>query len=141
MNLEYSEALGEVLQFLKYTEKALIDKIPKKLMEFFERNAVSKSDLNIGTNKKIEQIDLKPKSKALIGMIYRNYWCNADERKLYDEILKKNEEKFQEETREKYNPDNIFKTREPEKEEVNIILYKESIFTRIIQKIKSLLKK
>ena len=148
MNLEYSEAVGEVLQLLKYTEKALIDKIPKKLLEFFERNAVLKSDFNIDINKPIEQINLKQKSKALIGMIYRNYWCDMEERKAYDEILWKNEERFQEEARKKYNPDDIFKPRETAntieetaQEEVNIVPYKESILKKIIQKIKSLLHK
>lgn len=149
MNLEYSEAIGEVLLVLKHTEKSLVDKIPKKLIEFFERNAVSKSDFNIDINTELEQIDLKPKSKALIGMIYRNYWCNAEERKAYDKILRQNEERFQEEAREKYNPDDIFKPKteqintaqDAEKEEVNIVPYKESIFSKIVKKIKDLLSK
>lgn len=147
MNLEYSEAIGQVLQVLKYTEKALVDKIPKKLLEFWERNATSDSNLEINTTEKLDKINLKPKSKALIGMIYRNYWCNAEERKEYDEIVRKNEERIQEEARKKYNPEDIFKSREEVKisddteEKSNIIPYKENIFKKIIQKIKSLLKR
>ena len=134
MNLEYSEALDEVLQVLKYTEKALIDKIPKKLIEFFERNAKTKSELNIDSNIKIEEINLKPKSKSLLGMIYRNYWCDSDERKKYDEILMQNEEKIQLKAREIYNPEKIFedvKKQNIESEENNessIIVYKKNIF-------------
>ena len=143
MNLEYSEAIGETLQVLKKTEKVLIDKIPKKLLEFFERNAAPTKELNIEISKDLTEIDLKPKSKALIGMIYRNYWCDAEERKAYDEILKQNEQKFQESARERYNPEDIFKKTEEkiveEKQEVRLSIYKENIFMKIINKIKSIL--
>lgn len=150
MNLEYREAAGEVLKVLEHTEEGLINKIPKKLIEFWQRNASIESDFKVDTSKRLKELNLKPKSKALIAMIYRNYWCNAEQRKEYDKILKENEEKFQEEARQKYNPDDIFKPiekqhevqideYESEMESVsNIVPYKESIFTKIIQKIKSI---
>lgn len=151
MNLDYKEAVGEVLIILENTEESLINKIPKQLLEFWREIASKDINLEIDTSKSLSELNLKPKTKALIAMIYRNYWCTPEERKEYDKILRENEEKFQEEARQKYNPEDIFKpiVKQPEvladepkiekENEANIMLYKENIFTKIIQKIKSIL--
>ena len=58
-------------------------------------------------------------------------------------IYSNNEQKYQEELKEKYNTDNIFKDRENNDiipKEKSIIKYKESIFKKFINKIKRLLK-
>lgn len=152
MNTEYREAVGEVLQVLKNTEESLVNKIPKKLLELWEKNAITHSELEIDTSKPIEEIKLSEKSKDLLGMIYRNYWCDSEQRKEYDEILRKNEEKFQEKARQTYNPENIFKTiettssiteniEESASNEINIIPYKESFLTKIIERIKIVFKR
>lgn len=151
MNLDYKEAVGEVLIILEHTEESLINKIPKQLMEFWREIASKDIALVVDTSKSLTELNLKPKTKALIAMIYRNYWCTPEERKEYDKILRENEEKFQEAARQKYNPDDIFKpiVKQPEvlkdepeiekENEANIMIYKENIFTKIIKKIKSIL--
>lgn len=150
MNLDYKEAVAEVLIILEHTEESLINKIPKQLMEFWREVASKDISLVVDTSKSLSELNLKPKTKALIAMIYRNYWCTPEERKEYDKILRENEEKFQEAAREKYNPDDIFKpiVRQPEvladepkiekENEANIMIYKENIFMKIIKKIKSI---
>lgn len=157
MGLEYNEAVVEVLDLLNHTELELVEKIPKKLIEFWKKNASNTYKSNIDYNKKIDEMNLKPKTKALIGMIYRNYWCTPEERKTYDEILVQNEKDFQDSAREKYNPDKIFEKPQEDfivrnkfedntlsKEdyrESNIIEYKENIFLKILNKIKEILLK
>ena len=83
----------------------------------------------------------------MIALFHLNYWCNSQEEKeKLKALLKNNEEKHQAEIREKYNPDNLFKNRkqnvvnEPEtiSEPVAMIEYKESIFKRILNKIKDI---
>ena len=91
MNVEYSEAIVEVLELLKHTEKELIDKIPHKLIEFWNKIASNNYKFNINYSEKIENMNLKQKTKALLGMIYRNYWCSPEEIKEYDKILRDNE--------------------------------------------------
>ena len=54
-----------------------------------------------------------------------------------------NEQKYQEELRQKYNPDNIFSKKnkniiEIEDNQTQLIEYKETIFRRILNKIKAL---
>lgn len=71
-----------------------------------------------------------------------NYWCeNENEKFELKQIFKNNEDMYENELRKKYNPDNIFKKHVQEKiikNEVALVEYKESIFKRLINKIKSL---
>ena len=88
----------------------------------------------------------------MIALFHLNYWCDSNEEKeKLRKLFKENENKYQTELCEKYNPDNIFKNRckpNVENQETNnknqekiknakeIIKYKESIFKRILNKIK-----
>ena len=82
---------------------------------------------------------------ALIALLNLQYWCKDEEEK---ERLKKvyanNENKYQEELRKKYNPDNIFKNANAEttKEETALVEFKkEKWFEKIVLFIKNLFKK
>ncbi len=83
-------------------------------------------------------------------MLNLNYWCESEEHK--KELISRyndNEQKYQQELREKYNPDNIFKNNDKKnsiqeeiiENEVALVEYKESIFKKIINKIKSIFRK
>ncbi len=86
-------------------------------------------------------------------MIYRNYWCSIEERPKYDKLLQNNQKKFDDALREKYNPDKIFEKKqtiqtEPEicEEqtqyiEQSITEYKETFFTKIVERFKNFIQK
>ena len=143
VSTEYSEAIVEVLDILHYSENDIIEKIPKKLIEFWERNKSTTYKPNLDHSKPINEMKLKDKTKSLITMIYLNYLCDKTQKKNTQLILKNNEEKYQKELRGKYNPDNIFNGNQVKKEEKEIenytetkqttqmIEYKESLFTKI----------
>ena len=76
-------------------------------------------------------------------VLYKDFICDDVERVKLEKTLSNNEIKYQEELREKYNPDNIFKDRqktteyvETQKENTEMATYKESFFSKIISKIK-----
>ena len=80
--------------------------------------------------------------------MYLNYWCDSEEEKNeLIEIFNENEIKYQEQSREKYNTDNLFKKKEENKdnaeiEKVAIVEYKKQNFIqKIIDKIKKIFKK
>ena len=143
VSTEYSEAIVEVLDILHYSEDDIIEKIPKKLIEFWERNKSTTYKPNLDHSKPINEMKLKDKTKSLITMIYLNYLCDETQKKNTQLILKNNEEKYQKELREKYNPDNIFNRNQVIKEKkeienytetkqnIQMIEYKESFFTKI----------
>ncbi len=105
---DYREALVEVLEILKYASQEDRNKIPKRLLLFFEKNASPNYKFVIDDNKEIKNLKLKPETKGLLAMIYRNYWCTPEERKKYDKILNDNQKLYDTMIREKYNPDKIF---------------------------------
>ncbi len=105
----YSEAATEVLEILKFTNKEDVAKIPKKFLEFLKSCSSKTYKIKFDCRKPISKLDLKPKTHAILGIIYLKYWATADEQKSFRKKLYLNELKHRKEQLEKYNPDNIFK--------------------------------
>ena len=106
---EFAEASAEINEILKYLPKEEVEKIPSKLREFFKEVSSKDYVTNINPNMPLDKQQIKEKTKDIIALIYRNYWCSEEERKELDQKLIENDRNFEEELREKYNPDNIFK--------------------------------
>jgi len=143
MDREYNYAVAELLDLLRNTEDELINKVPTNLIDIWEKQVPEDyKSKDMLTEEDWENIELAQKTKALIGMVYRNYWCNAEERKMYDEILRKNEEKRQAELKEKYKEEDLYRPVHQEEatvdEENEMIVYKDNIIIRIINKIKEM---
>ena len=155
----YKIAMAETLHYLKGINSKDINKIPQKFMDFLEENASKEYICDFDYTKPIKELELKEETKGLIGVICLNYWCDTEEkREKFVKKLNENEQKYQEELREKYNPNNLFKNiNEPERnqqditadnkeetkvEELQMVKYKkESLFKRIIAKIKKFFSK
>ena len=110
-NLTYEVAAAEVLDILNHTRIEDVKKISPKFMEYLKKRASKSYIPNLDHTQKLKDMGLHPKTRALIGLIYRNYFCNESQRKEYDKKLMKAELEHQKELREKYNPDNIFNNR------------------------------
>lgn len=90
------------------------------------------------------------KTIAILAMLNLNYWCE-DEKEKQDliQMYAENDRKREEELREKYNPDNLFKKKDIDAEETTknteckeLIEYKkENFFKMILRKIFSIFKK
>ena len=145
VSVEYSEGITETLDILNHMSVSDVSKISKKFMDFLERNKSKDYVPNLDYSKKLYEMNLKEKTKAILATIYLNYWCNDEQKIEYKKILKENEEKYQKELREKYSTDNIFKRNNIQSKEesviqdnVSIMEYKESVFKKIINKIKKI---
>lgn len=141
VSLEYSEAMVEVLDILDNSEEGIYEKIPKTVIEFWEKNKSSTYKPKLDHSKTLDEMDLKEKTRDIITMIYLNYLCNEEEKKNTLQIIRGNEEVYQEELRKIYNQDDIFKKKQETKTEekikdLTIVKSKETIFTKIINMIK-----
>jgi len=145
VSIEYAEAAVEVLDILKHTRKEDVEKIPKKFIEFLEENSSKTYVSNLDHSKLIKDMVLKQKTQDILGLIYLKYWANKDEAKKFRDKIKENERKHQQELRELYNPENIFKPKMKEKintEETQLqVIPKENFIQQIINKIKEIFKK
>ena len=145
MTLEYKQSLKELDTILNIMGKEYINKIPTKLISFIKKNMDNSYISNINVNIPVNEQLLKNDTRLLLSLIYRSYWCNEEKRKELlekDAYLKSEREK---EIREKYNPDNIFKNKQKNiisenniANSVSMVQYKESIFKRIVNKIKNI---
>ena len=142
-NIEYSNSLYQINEILKYITPNLKARIPKRIISYFETNKSKDFNWQIDKTVPLEKQDLLPITKEILTVLYKDYMCDDIERAKLDKTLNENEIKYQNELREKYNPTNIFKDRqkatetaEKIEENIEIVAYKESFFSRIISKIK-----
>lgn len=146
MDNELMKAYAEVDKILSFMESKYVKKVPKKLREIFKNEKLNDYNPTINKNIPLNEQDLERKTYAILAMLDLNYWCDDEEEK--QELLRaysNNDKKHQEELREKYNPDNMFKnrTKETKEEKVTALVeYKEASFIkRLIDRIKRLFKR
>ena len=140
-------AYAEVVEILDNMSLEDRNKIPKKVYDFFIEKSSKDYIKHLNKNIALCKQDIREDTKEILAILLTNYWCKTENEK--NDLLKlfrENELKYQQELREKYNPDNIFKkcTQENTIEEKNIekefalVEYKESIFKKLINKIKNI---
>lgn len=153
MNQRYREASVDVLDILNHMSLTEQEKVSKKFIDFLKENSSEDYVSNLDYTKSLDEMELSDETRGLISIMYRNYWCTAEEKKELDAKFIENEMKRQEELRERFNPDNVFgsssKSESSEKiesnssEETSIINIekKEGIISKIINFIKGLFSK
>ena len=152
--LEYSEAAVEVLDILDNTNKADVDKIPTSFIKFLVEIASEDYKVDLDHSKLISEMNLKEKTKEILGVIYINWWCDKKHKENYIKQIKELEIKSQKEIREKYNPNKIFENKKKIQEYTNetkvdtvqnktvtMVEHKENILKKIWNKILSLFSK
>ncbi len=142
-NIEYSNALYQINEILKYMAPNLKARIPKKFISYFENNKSQEYNWTIDKSLPLEKQDLLPTTKEILTVLYKDFICDDMERVKLEKTLNSNELKYQEELRKKYNPDNIFEDRQKNTEyakiqtkDTKIVTYKESFLSKIISRIK-----
>lgn len=147
INKEYAMAYKEVIEILKYVPDEDVAKIPQEKLDFYRANMDMSYNYKIDESKEFEKQEMSEITKAVLANIFRDYWATQYQR---ERILAKEKydlEKLEEEKREKYNPDYIFKNRKKEEihiEEINnlpIEVKKEKFYKRLISFIKNLINK
>ena len=139
-------AYAEVDAILELLEDEYVNRIPAQVREFFKKEKNREYILNIRSDIGLDGQKIKAETISLLTLLQINYLCDSEEeRKEILKELQENDRLKEEESREKYNPDNIFKNRNNklEKEEnVAMVEYKEpSFIRRILDRIKILFKR
>ena len=147
MNIKTKEIYSEVYQILNLLGNEYIDKLPTSLINMLREKRETNYNPVYTDNIPLNQQNIKKETMTIIVLLYLNYWCEDDNEILeVKNILRKNENEYQKELREKYNPYNIFKNGIQKTEDIShntikekaMIPYKESIFVKIINRIKDI---
>ena len=122
VNEKYSIAMCETLRYLKGINQDDLNKIPSKFIKFLSDNSSKNYECDFDYTKPLKELNISEEARGIIAMICLNYWCITDEQKeKFKRHLTKNELKFQEEIRRKYDPDNLFKNKVERKNAVDTV--------------------
>jgi len=151
MTIEYNLAMSEVLCIINQSKESYKNKIPKSFLQFIEENADSTYKPNFDINVPLKDLNLRKETKGLLALIYRTYISNEEERQQYDKLLKNNSDIIEKQLNEKYDVYKVFAERQnmnsDQDEKIDnssksMVQYKkEGIFSKILNKIKSLFKR
>jgi len=147
IDVKNANAMSEVLHYLKGIRQVDIEKLPKKFLNFLKENASKDYICDFDYTKPLKELNLLDETKGILGLICLSYWCETEEEKnKFNKRLNENEIKYQEELREKYNPDNIFKNhtktayKRVTENNMLIEIKKETMFTKIKNLIRNIIK-
>lgn len=140
MDNVYSQAFTEVLEVLKNSEKSIISKIPVNFIDFLNKYKDKNYMVEIDFSDENWDDKVKKETQALLALIYRDYIVSQEERERLLIEEREEQKRIEDEIREKYNPDNLFKERvnNNTNNNVEIVKYKESILKKLINKLKSI---
>ena len=151
INTEYREALVEVLEIINHLEEDEKSKIPSEIVEFYEKNKSKTYIPNINFEEEdISKYNIKNKTREILAGIYIDYLCDDEKKKSeYIKKLRNNEYNYEEKKKKSFNQNTIFKnkqTQDLKNEQIQatksmIKVEKQGWFSKILNKIKKILKK
>ena len=120
MEENYAKACTEVLTVLSFLPNKNVHQIPLDTMLFLEENMDKEYKFNIDIDKPFEEQELLDETKAILAILFRDYWANNYQR---ERILAKEQhdrEMMEKEKSIKYNSNDLFKNRNNNKKQENV---------------------
>ena len=141
----YKNAFKEVYVILDSLVEEDYKKIPPELIETIYQNMNQDYKYELDEEQELSTQKMLPETKAILFNIFRDYLSTEEQKQKIIRMQKEERQKNELKKREQYNTDvfaNKEQTNNPEiqKEQVSLIKYKESIFKKIINKIKNIFK-
>lgn len=142
------QAYTEIGCLLKFFPISYIEKLPNKLLEIINANADRKYIINVDPTKKINEQKISAQTKKILAVLTYNYWSNNEQKENLKSKLYINEQAFQSKLAKQYSTENLFKANrktlvdaDTQKEQVQMIEYKENFFIKFINAIKNIFKR
>ena len=141
---ELTETATEVNIVFENLSSDVLAKIPMNIREFFKKIASNSYQFEYDKNKTLNEQDLKPKTKGILALLYRDYICDEAEKQEYIKEYNQFKEKQEQAKREKYNPEDLFKTPKNEiqyNEILPVVYEKNRWYTKFLNLVKRIFKK
>jgi hypothetical protein len=103
---DYADLAAEMNILFRYIDDDLVEKIPQKIIEFFQDIASPTFRSKIDPRFPLEEQSLLPSTECMLTLLYRQYWATDEEREELDKLLIENEELREQEAQSSLN--NIF---------------------------------
>ena len=134
----------EIYEILSYMDEATVMKIPKKVLNIIQEKRNSNFKTKIDENDIFNEKNVSKEAIDFLCWIEYTYWMKESRKQKINKIKLDKIQKSEEEKREKYNPDNLFKNRKlnqqehETQQEVALVEVKEKFYTKFIKKLKEL---
>ena len=134
--MDLPQIYSEVYAVLEALGREYINKIPKKIYQYISSQK-DNNNIKYDINKPISEQEISKEALIFISYLNLEYWCNTDEKQELLKIYKQNDENIEEQLREKYDIDRIFKNRQnyqqnQETEKMQLIEYNKKNYIKII---------
>ena len=117
ISINTRNAYAEVDNFIECLDLYHKNKVPDDIREYFKKEKNKNYNKMIDINQPIKNQNLMDETLAIIAMLNLKYWCDdEEEKKRLMTIYSENEKKYQNELKEKYDIEIIFKERNSKKE-------------------------
>lgn len=143
--MEYKKCLVQLDEVLNYLSIENIEKIPLEIRNSIKQQKDKEYIWKYDESKALKEQELDRITVALLSYLNMEYLLNPEQKEYMETIHKINEQKIEKEKQkqDRYNYDNLFNNKtstaiqeENISENVAIVEYKESLFKKIINKIK-----
>ena len=145
-SVQLPKAYSEVYSFINALGDSYIAKIPTSIYNTIKENRDINYNPKFDANQKITKDMISQEGLSLIAALNLQYWCEDENEKINLKQTYVNNTKQEDE---KYSYDNLFKHKKNETIEVtdeqesipketSLVEYKESLFVKIINKIKNI---
>ena len=153
MKQAYKKAYTEILEIIKYLPHNEYEKIPEEKLKFYEKYKDSLYQFEYNPNKSLNEQNVSRETKVLIVDLFKETIATKTQKEKLNILLLQNEKEYQNKLYEKYSYDKLFNKRqnriivENKKEEKNeninnnVTVYKENIFFKVYQFLKSIFNK
>ena len=145
--VDYNKRLVEVDAILDRLTSADYKKIPEEIIKFIKQNKDKKYVWKYDETKELKDQDLSRDTIAFLSYINMEYLLNKKQKEYMQKLHELNERKAEEGKEKKYSEEDLFKNNKPKKEKTeeieqkSLVVYKESLLKRMINKIKKFFNK
>ena len=141
----YANAYKEVLIILDNLIKEDYDKIPKEYIEFLKSNCNNEYEFYYDNSKTFEEQELLDYTKYILFGLFEKFGATELQKEKIKNFKKNYYNKLEEEKRNLYNSENIFKEKKVEKNEnINLVIKEnkeENFINKILKFIKNIFRK
>ena len=142
--IDYNKRLAEVDEILSYLSEEDLNKIPEDIRQVIKENKDKDYVWNYDESKELKEQGLCRDTIIILSYLNMEYLLNEKQKEIMRQIHEVNERKEEEKRIKQYPIEDLFKEKEIKEtekiKENSIIEYKESFFTKLINKIKSVFK-
>ena len=141
---EYSKAFYELKIIINKFDDGIKNKIPKNIIDIINKSADNNYEFHYNDSLALTDQNLLPETWGLLSILYSNYICSLDEKRKwiqYDEFeknLRNNKKLKKVEINELFAKNKMDNNIAIEKTNHPIIIEKENIIKRIINKIRNI---